>query len=395
MRVAELIIASCILAVGGAGAASAQFVDPLRVLEQSRRDRIEMDKRLAREAAAQRQKEKAAQAAQATAQRKLDQERAAAANGAPTGVNLPFQPEGSPARGTAPGAPIPSASPASAASGTPDPNQTAAPSVHAIPSGAPLLTAPTSSVADEAPALNQPVPPSARREAALSSGSANDTPNGVSLSTQSGPPPVPAVVPGAPPPTAPASSAVSETPGASQPAAPSTQETVLGTPAPTPTRVLITVDKAAQRMQVTIDGKLRHSWAVSTGRAQYETPVGTFRPLRLAKVHYSREWDDAPMPHSIFFTDRGHAIHGSNATRSLGRRASHGCVRLAPSKAATLFALVQAEGPGTTKVTITNGTSAGKAVRSQAVEARARKRAHVRRAASDPWQVGSGDRWTE
>ena len=65
MRVAELIIASCILSMGGASAASAQFVDPLRVLEQSRRDRLEMDKRIAREAAAQRQKEKAAQAAQA------------------------------------------------------------------------------------------------------------------------------------------------------------------------------------------------------------------------------------------------------------------------------------------------------------------------------------------
>lgn len=83
MRVAELIIALCILAVGGAGAASAQFVDPLRVLEQSRRDRLELDRRIAREAAAQRLKEKAAQAAQANAQRKLDQERAASANSAP------------------------------------------------------------------------------------------------------------------------------------------------------------------------------------------------------------------------------------------------------------------------------------------------------------------------
>ncbi len=80
MRVAELIIASCILAVSGAGVASAQFVEPFKVLEEARRDRLELDKRLAREAAAQRQKEKAAQAAQANAQRKLDQMRAASAN---------------------------------------------------------------------------------------------------------------------------------------------------------------------------------------------------------------------------------------------------------------------------------------------------------------------------
>jgi lipoprotein-anchoring transpeptidase ErfK/SrfK len=331
MRVAELIIASCILAVSGAGVASAQFVDPLRVLEESRRDRLEMDKRVAREAAVQRQKEKAAQAAQAKAQLKLDQERAASANSAPAGNTPSPQLEALSAHKIDPGTPTPAVSSASAASGT--------------------------------PGSNPPVAPSSRGETALSAG--------------------------------PASSAKTENPATNQPVAPPAQEAVAAAPAPTPPRVLITVDKAAQRMQVTVDGKLRHSWAVSTGRAHYETPAGTFRPLRLAKVHYSREWDDAPMPHSIFFTDRGHAIHGSSATRSLGRRASHGCVRLAPSKAATLFALVQAEGPGTTKVTITNGTSAGKAVRSRAVEARARKRAHVRRASSDSWQIGPRVGWTE
>jgi len=101
------------------------------------------------------------------------------------------------------------------------------------------------------------------------------------------------------------------------------------------------------------------------------------------------------MPHSIFFTDRGHAIHASNATRSLGWRASHGCVRLAPATAAALFALVRAEGLSATKVTITSGVSPGKVVRSRAVEARARNRAYVRRAFSDPWQIGPGGRWTE
>ncbi len=43
--------------------------------------------------------------------------------------------------------------------------------------------------------------------------------------------------------------------------------------------------------------------------------------------HYSKEWDDAPMPHSIFFTKRGHAIHGTDYARRLGDPASHGCVR--------------------------------------------------------------------
>ncbi|MDP8918483.1 MAG: L,D-transpeptidase, partial [Pseudomonadota bacterium] len=72
--------------------------------------------------------------------------------------------------------------------------------------------------------------------------------------------------------------------------------------APAVAEVLIVVDKTTQRMTVSVDGQQRYSWPVSTGTADYSTPVGTFAPSRLAKMHYSREWDNAPMPHSIFFT---------------------------------------------------------------------------------------------
>ncbi len=116
--------------------------------------------------------------------------------------------------------------------------------------------------------------------------------------------------------------------------------------------VLITGDKTTQHMSVSVDGQPRYAWSVSTGKAGYETPVGSFTPSRLVKDHASKEWDNSPMPHSIFFTHRGHAIHGSNATRSLGRTASHGCVRLAPANAAKLFALVRSEGLGNTKIVI-------------------------------------------
>ena len=69
--------------------------------------------------------------------------------------------------------------------------------------------------------------------------------------------------------------------------------------------------------------------------------------------HYSGEWDDAPMPHSIFFTRIGHAIHGTLEVKRLGTAASHGCVRLEPANAATLFALVRSEGLKNTKVVVT------------------------------------------
>jgi hypothetical protein len=117
--------------------------------------------------------------------------------------------------------------------------------------------------------------------------------------------------------------------------------------------VLVTIDKATQRMTVSVDGERRHTWPVSTGRAGYATPSGSFKPFRLEKDHYSREWDDAPMPNSIFFTQRGHAIHGSFETRRLGSPASHGCVRLAPANAATLFALVKTHGLGNTRIVLT------------------------------------------
>jgi hypothetical protein len=117
--------------------------------------------------------------------------------------------------------------------------------------------------------------------------------------------------------------------------------------------ILITINKTTQRMTVTVDGQERHSWPVSTGMADYATPVGAFTPSRMARQHFSREWDNAPMPHSIFFTDAGHAIHGSRAVARLGSPASHGCVRLSPANASTLFELVTAEGLEKTRIEIT------------------------------------------
>jgi hypothetical protein len=126
--------------------------------------------------------------------------------------------------------------------------------------------------------------------------------------------------------------------------------------------VAVTINKATQRMTVAVGGEARYSWPVSTGIKGYATPAGAFRPFRLEEEHYSREWDDAPMPHSIFFTAAGHAIHGTNVVRRLGSPASHGCVRLAPGHAAKLFALVQSEGLGSTKIVVT-GAEATRAAR--------------------------------
>lgn len=117
--------------------------------------------------------------------------------------------------------------------------------------------------------------------------------------------------------------------------------------------VLIQIDKTTQQMEVEVDGETRWTWPVSTGRSGYGTPTGSFRAFRLEEDHYSKEWDDAPMPHSIFFTQKGHAIHGSFDLKRIGRPASHGCVRLEPENAKKLFALVKEQGVLNTKVVLT------------------------------------------
>ena len=121
---------------------------------------------------------------------------------------------------------------------------------------------------------------------------------------------------------------------------------------PAHANILITVDKSTQRMTVTVDGQPRYNWPVSTGRPGYETPNGTFGAFRMDKDHRSEQWDNAPMPYSIFFTATGDAVHGTYE-RGLGRAVSHGCVRLSVQNAATLWALVSKESVFSTVVQIT------------------------------------------
>jgi lipoprotein-anchoring transpeptidase ErfK/SrfK len=116
-------------------------------------------------------------------------------------------------------------------------------------------------------------------------------------------------------------------------------------------KVVAQIDLSSQRMTVKVNGKTQYRWKVSTGRRGYSTPSGTYRPQRLERSWYSRKYDMAPMPYSIFFHG-GYAIHGTTSTGRLGRRASHGCVRLHPGNAARLFNLVRRYGMGNTRVVI-------------------------------------------
>ncbi|MCO5130915.1 MAG: L,D-transpeptidase [Xanthobacteraceae bacterium] len=131
---------------------------------------------------------------------------------------------------------------------------------------------------------------------------------------------------------------------------------LVAAPAAALAKVSITVDKDNQIMTVAVDGVQRYQWPVSTGNPSHETPDGSFRTFRMEEDHYSKEFDDAPMPHAIFFTKQGHAIHGTFSEKSLGVPVSHGCVRLSRAHAATLYDLVKRDGLLTTTVTLTGSS---------------------------------------
>jgi lipoprotein-anchoring transpeptidase ErfK/SrfK len=121
--------------------------------------------------------------------------------------------------------------------------------------------------------------------------------------------------------------------------------------APAQANILISIDKGSQQMTVSVNGQPSYRWPVSTARSGYSTPSGTYHPQSLEASHFSKLYYNSPMPHSIFFHG-GYAIHGSYDINRLGGPASHGCVRLHPANAATLFSLVGREGAGATTIVI-------------------------------------------
>ena len=123
-------------------------------------------------------------------------------------------------------------------------------------------------------------------------------------------------------------------PGGSQP---------LSSPGPkkASSAIFININKAKQKMTVFVDGIEKYHWPVSTGRAGYSTPSGTYTATSMNEIWYSKEWDNSPMPHSIFFIKDGHAIHGSYEVKNLGKPVSHGCVRISPQKARLVLDLIK------------------------------------------------------
>lgn len=121
----------------------------------------------------------------------------------------------------------------------------------------------------------------------------------------------------------------------------------------------LTATVSLSKQQITIVGQtsdarqFSYVWPVSTGRKGFETPTGKYRPIWADEAHTSSIYENAPMPHAVFFTG-GYAIHGTTEVKNLGRPASHGCVRLAPENATIFYDAVNKVGLFNTVITVTD-----------------------------------------
>ena len=88
---------------------------------------------------------------------------------------------------------------------------------------------------------------------------------------------------------------------------------------------LLIVNLKTQRATLYRNGVPIGASTVSTGRPGYDTPTGVFTILQKHVEHFSRKYDNAPMPYMQRLTWYGIALHGGNLP---GYPASHGCIRL-------------------------------------------------------------------
>jgi hypothetical protein len=98
--------------------------------------------------------------------------------------------------------------------------------------------------------------------------------------------------------------------------------------------ILMVVNIATQRAILFRNGVPIAATTVSTGKSGNDTPTGVFTVLEKKKEHYSKTYNNAPMPNMQRLTWKGVALH---AGKLPGYPASHGCIRLPPQFSSLLF----------------------------------------------------------
>jgi lipoprotein-anchoring transpeptidase ErfK/SrfK len=130
--------------------------------------------------------------------------------------------------------------------------------------------------------------------------------------------------------------------------------------APAAASLRLQVDLKERELVALVDGKEVHRYDVAIGKKEYPTPKGSFK---INKVIWNPSWKppnskwargktakpaghpDNPMKKvKIFFKEPDYYIHGTAEDHSLGKAASHGCVRMSESDVTDLGKLVMKHG---------------------------------------------------
>ena len=114
-------------------------------------------------------------------------------------------------------------------------------------------------------------------------------------------------------------------------------------------RVLL-VSIPDHRLALIEDGQVKKVYPVAVGKESTPSPTGTFRVVaRVVDPTYYHEGKViAPGPRNPLGTRwmgldlKGYGIHGTNAPQSIGKAASHGCIRMAKHDLEELFSTVKA-----------------------------------------------------
>jgi lipoprotein-anchoring transpeptidase ErfK/SrfK len=115
------------------------------------------------------------------------------------------------------------------------------------------------------------------------------------------------------------------------------------------TKRVIIVSLEDRKLALVEDGQVKKVYTVAVGKASTPSPVGEFTiERRVANPTYSHDGKVVPAgPHNPVGTRwmglsvHGYGIHGTNEPRSIGKAASHGCIRMARADLEDLYPMVQ------------------------------------------------------
>jgi lipoprotein-anchoring transpeptidase ErfK/SrfK len=140
-----------------------------------------------------------------------------------------------------------------------------------------------------------------------------------------------------------AMSAILATPAAAQPNATTAQMAQN-----MPKRVIV-VSLEDRKLALVEDDEVKKIYTVAVGKPSTPSPVGTFTiERRVANPTYSHDGRVVPPGPGnpvgtrwMGLSIRGYGIHGTNVPSSIGKAASHGCIRMGKADLEELFAHVE------------------------------------------------------